>query len=472
NNYRLAYQEEVVVNWCPGLGTVLANEEVTNEGRSERGDFPVYRKPLKQWIMRITAYAERLLEDLDAELETRAGDAFVLDWPEPIKLMQRNWIGRSEGAEVLFDVLSPDSGQTAATLPVFTTRPDTLFGATFMVLAPQHPLVDSEHESYLVPSTWEDGLPARWKGEDPNAPIGAALAHYIQQAANAAATGDEEKEKTGVFSGIYALNPVNGERIPIFVADYVSMDYGAGAIMAVPAHDERDYAFATAFELPIVAVVAAEGEHRGPCYAGEGVSINSPAEGTSAFAITGLPTHEAKKKITAALASVSRGQAAVNYKLRDWIFSRQRYWGEPFPLATHPEGYSVPVEPPVILPAMEDFRPETSDDPGQPVSPPLHRAGDAWTEVKIAGEALRRELNVMPQWAGSCWYYLRFTDPHNDGAFCDRDKEGYFMPVDLYIGGAEHAVLHLLYARFWHKALYDLGHISTPEPFKKLFNQG
>ena len=471
NNYRLAYQQEVMVNWCPGLGTVLANEEVTNEGRSERGDFPVYRKPLKQWIMRITAYAERLLEDLDAELETRAGDAYVLDWPDPIKLMQRNWIGRSEGAEVLFDVLSPDSGQTAATLPVFTTRPDTLFGATFMVLAPQHPLVDSEHESYLVPPTWEDGLPEKWKGEDPNAPIGAALASYIQQAANAAATGDEEKEKTGVFTGIYARNPVNGERIPIFVADYVSMDYGAGAIMAVPAHDERDFAFATAFELPIVAVVAAEGQE-GPCYAGEGVSINSPAEGTSEFAITGLPTNEAKKQMTAALASASRGQAAVNYKLRDWIFSRQRYWGEPFPLATHAEGYSVPVKPPVILPAMEDFRPETSDDPSQPVSPPLHRAGDAWTEVEIEGETLRRELNVMPQWAGSCWYYLRFIDPHNDEAFCDHDKEGYFMPVDLYIGGAEHAVLHLLYARFWHKALYDLGHISTPEPFKKLFNQG
>ena len=470
NNYRLAYQQEAVVNWCPGLGTVLANEEVTNEGRSERGDFPVYRKPLRQWTMRITAYAERLLEDLDFELEDRNGAPFQLDWPEPIKRMQRNWIGRSEGAEVSFDVLDPQSDEVAGQLPVFTTRPDTLFGATFMAIAPQHPLVDPAGESYLVPSVWPDGTPEQWKGGGES--IREVIAQYITQVA--VSTADETKEKTGIFSGIYARNPVNGQKIPIFVADYVSMDYGAGAIMAVPAHDERDFAFATAYNLDIVRVVdGGEGRVEG-WYAGEGISINSPPirGGDSPYDINGLATVEAKTQIVAALVAQGRGQAAVNYKLRDWTFARQRYWGEPFPLATHPDGYSVAVAPPVALPDLEDFRPETSDDPTQPVSPPLHRAGAEWTTVEIAGVAYQRELNVMPQWAGSCWYYLRFIDPHNEEAFCDPAKEGYFMPVDLYIGGAEHAVLHLLYARFWHKALYDLGHVSTPEPFKKLFNQG
>ena len=473
NNYRLAYQQEAVVNWCPGLGTVLANEEVTNEGRSERGDFPVYRKPLRQWTMRITAYAERLLEDLDFELEDRNGAPFRLDWPEPIKRMQRNWIGRSEGAEVYFDVLDPQSDEVARQLPVFTTRPDTLFGATFMAIAPQHRLVDPAEESYLVPSDWPDGTPERWKGG--GGPIREAVAQYIDQIA--ISTADETKEKTGIFSGIYARNPVNGQKIPIFVADYVSMDYGAGAIMAVPAHDERDFAFATTYNLDIVKVVAGEEGVIEGWYAGEGTAINSPPVvevdgGDNPYAITGLATAEAKAQIVAALVSEGRGQAAVNYKLRDWTFARQRYWGEPFPLATHPDGYSVSVTPPVALPDLEDFRPETSDDPTQPVSPPLHRAGAEWTTVEIDGVACQRELNVMPQWAGSCWYYLRFIDPHNEEAFCDPAKEGYFMPVDLYIGGAEHAVLHLLYARFWHKALYDLGHVSTPEPFKKLFNQG
>ena len=470
NNYRLAYQQEAVVNWCPGLGTVLANEEVTNEGRSERGDFPVYRKPLRQWTMRITAYAERLLEDLDFELEDRNGAPFQLDWPEPIKRMQRNWIGRSEGAEVCFDVLNPASDAVAGQLPVFTTRPDTLFGATFMAIAPQHPLVDPAEEAYLVPSAWPNGTPDKWKGR--GEPIREAIAQYITQVA--VSTADETKEKTGIFSGIYARNPVNEQKIPIFVADYVSMDYGAGAIMAVPAHDERDFAFATTYNLDIVRVVdGGEGKVEG-WYAGEGISINSPSirGGDSPYDINGLATVEAKAQIVAALAAQGRGQAEVNYKLRDWTFARQRYWGEPFPLATHPDGYSVAVAPPVALPDLEDFRPETSDDPTQPVSPPLHRAGAEWTTVEIDGVAYQRELNVMPQWAGSCWYYLRFIDPHNEEAFCDPAKEGYFMPVDLYIGGAEHAVLHLLYARFWHKALYDLGHVSTPEPFKKLFNQG
>ena len=470
NNYRLAYQQEAVVNWCPGLGTVLANEEVTNEGRSERGDFPVYRKPLRQWTMRITAYAERLLEDLDFELEDRNGASFRLDWPEPIKRMQRNWIGRSEGAEVCFDVLDPQSDAVAGQLLVFTTRPDTLFGATFMAIAPQHPLVDPAGEAYLVPSAWSDGTPEQWKGG--GGAIREAIAQYIAQVA--VSTADETKEKTGIFSGIYARNPVNGQKIPIFVADYVSMDYGAGAIMAVPAHDERDFAFATAYNLDIVKVVTGgEGKAEG-WYAGEGTAINSPPVlgGDNPYAINGLATAAAKSQIVAALIAEGRGQAAVNYKLRDWTFARQRYWGEPFPLATHPDGYSVAVTPPVALPDLEDFRPETSDDPTQPVSPPLYRAGTEWTTVEIDGVACQRELNVMPQWAGSCWYYLRFIDPHNEEAFCDSAKEGYFMPVDLYIGGAEHAVLHLLYARFWHKALYDLGHVSTPEPFKKLFNQG
>ena len=469
NDYRLAYQQEAVVNWCPRLGTVLANEEVTSEGRSERGNFPVYRKPLRQWTMRITAYAERLLEDLDLELEDRDGEPFRLDWPESIKRMQRNWIGRSEGAEVRFDVLDPQSDVVAAQLPVFTTRPDTLFGATFMAIAPQHPLVDPAKESYLVPKAWPDGTPEQWKG---GGLIREAVAQYVAQAA--VSTADETKEKTGIFSGIYARNPVNEQKIPIFVADYVSMDYGAGAIMAVPAHDERDFAFAITYNLDIVRVVdGGEGEAAG-WYAGEGIAINSPSVlvSDSPYTINGLATAAAKDQIVAALAAQGRGQAAVNYKLRDWTFARQRYWGEPFPLATHPDGYSVKVTPPVVLPALEDFRPETSDDPAQPVSPPLHRAGAEWTTVEIDGVACQRDLNVMPQWAGSCWYYLRFIDPHNEEAFCDPAKEGYFMPVDLYIGGAEHAVLHLLYARFWHKALYDLGHVSTPEPFKKLFNQG
>ena len=471
NNYRLAYQQEVVVNWCPGLGTVLSNEEVTNEGRSERGDFPVYRRPLKQWIMRITTYAERLLDDLEGMLEDRRGEAFSLDWPEAIKIMQRNWIGRSDGAEVIFDVLDPATGEAVAHLPVFTTRPDTLFGATFMAIAPQHPLVSPDKDQYLVPEEWPSATKEEWKGPEGKLGIRDAIAHYIDQADTVAADEGDDKEKTGIFSGFYARNPVNGKAIPIFVADYVSIDYGAGAIMAVPAHDQRDCDFAKTFGLDIVQVVDGGGGEE--CYSGEGLAINSPAgDGEGPYAISGLPTAEAKRKIVAALAQNERGGPAVNYKLRDWIFSRQRYWGEPFPLLTHPDGYSTLVEPPVLLPEMDDFRPETSDDPNQPVSPPLHRAGTEWTMVDVEGQTYQRELNVMPQWAGSCWYYLRFIDPLNNEAFCDKEKEGYFMPVDLYIGGAEHAVLHLLYARFWHKALYDLGHISTPEPFKKLFNQG
>jgi len=472
NNYRLAYQDEIVVNWCPGLGTVLANEEVTTDGKSERGDFPVYKRPLKQWIMRITSYTERLLEDLDADLAAADGEAFRLEWPAAVKLMQQNWIGRSEGAEVLFDVLSSSNGELLCQLPVFTTRPDTLFGATFMVVAPQHPLVDSNSEQYNVPKAWPTGIGDNWKGNGED--IRKALQIYADEAESKAETSrDNEREKTGIFSGFYAKNPVNGQTIPVFVADYVSMDYGAGAIMAVPAHDERDHEFALKFGLEIIPVVDGGDSHRDICYSGQGISINSPASGANTYSINGLETKEAKEKITSILEAEKLGNRAVNYKLRDWIFSRQRYWGEPFPLATHSDGYTLAVEPPVLLPPMEDFRPQTSADPDRPVQPPLFRAGSQWREISLDdGSMGARELNVMPQWAGSCWYYLRFIDPRNEAGFCNELKENYFMPVDLYIGGAEHAVLHLLYSRFWHKVLYDLGHVSSPEPFKKLFNQG
>jgi len=478
NTYRMAYQKEVTVNWCPRLGTVLANEEVTTEGRSEVGDFPVYKRPFKQWMLRITAYADRLLEDLDAEgMPDGRGGTYSLDWPEPIKLMQRNWIGRSEGSRVLFSVIDPATGTPMETLlEVFTTRPDTLFGATFMVVAPGHPLITVDDALYAVPSAWRDGTDERWKGEAAPADPRAAVADYAQAAAQMRADAriaEEDKEKTGVFTGIYALNPVNDTQVPIFVADYVSMDYGTGAIMAVPAHDGRDHAFAEKYGLPIVQVVAPAAGDEDACFAGEGMSINSATGGIdSPFAIDGLPTRQATHKIVAALEAADVGGAAVSFRLRDWVFSRQRYWGEPFPLANHPDGYAVVTDLPVTLPEMEDFKPTTSDDPNTPVTPPLGRADGAWSRVDVDGVTCERELNVMPQWAGSCWYYLRFIDPHNEGSFCDTQKERALMPVDLYIGGAEHAVLHLLYARFWHKVLFDLGHVSSPEPFKKHFSQG
>ena len=470
NNYRLAYQQEVMVNWCPALGTVLANEEVTNEGRSERGDHPVYQRPLRQWMMRITDYADRLLEDLDAPALPDGRGTFRLEWPESIKLMQRNWIGRSAGTEVLFDILRPGSQEVADGLKVFTTRPDTLFGVTFMVVAPQHPLIVQGSDHYLVPREWPRDIDARWKGADSSLEIRQAVAAYIEE--GNIVTRRESQEKTGIFSGIMARNPVNDRIIPIFVGDYVSMEYGSGAIMAVPAHDERDFEFACKYGLEIVRVVEGPEGIDDECYAGDGISINSPAAGKSNFAINSLPTPEAKAKIAADLERVGRGRRAVNYKLRDWIFSRQWYWGEPFPVAERPEGFSVATEMPVYLPEMEDFQPHTSEDPNRPVTPPLSRAGDDWRKVLVQGVECRREINVMPQWAGSCWYYLRFIDPSNDQVFCQERKEKYFMPVDLYIGGAEHAVLHLLYSRFWHKVLFDLGHVSTAEPFKKLFNQG
>lgn len=456
NNYRIAYHKEVTVNWCPGLGTVLANEEVTSDGKSERGDFLVYQRPLRQWMMRITAYSERLLNDLDlAELPDGKGGTFRLDWPESIKLMQRNWIGRSQGSDVKFDVLCPETDQVLNMLTVYTTRPDTLFGATFMVVAPQHPIVTKGSSEYLVPPSHANQVET-----------------YITKAKEEVSVNHDTKEKTGVMSGIYTRNPVNGEKLPIFVADYVSMDYGSGAIMAVPAHDERDFEFAQKYDLLITKVVQAMKDEDEECFTGEGISINSGYVSETPFAITGLSTPEAKEKITKTLEAYGHGKASVNYKLRDWIFSRQRYWGEPFPIAIGSDGNTISVDPPVILPEMEDFRPETSDDPNLPVSPPLSRANELWKEVEKDGKKYKRELNVMPQWAGSCWYFLRFIDPKNDQAFCDDKKERFFMPVDLYVGGAEHAVLHLLYSRFWHKVLYDLDHVSTPEPFKKLFNQG
>ena len=480
DSYRLAYIDEVPVNWCPALGTVLANEEVTNEGLSERGNHPVYARPLKQWMLRITAYADRLLEDLER-----------VDWPEPIKLMQRNWIGRSTGAEVEFPIEWHTDEAEGETISVFTTRPDTLFGATYMVLAPEHPLV--------------------------NQVTTASQLHEVTQYQNAAANKSEldraaeEKEKTGVFTGAHAINPVNNQRIPIYIADYVMMGYGTGAIMAVPAHDERDFAFARQYDLPIVPVVLPDDgwlQANAPtdqknadastlrqlyqsdpgrfadAFTGHGSAINCENEEVS---FTGLDTEEVKAAMIRWLEERGLGEASTQYKLRDWLFSRQRYWGEPFPILHGPDGEVVPLdesELPVELPEVEQFKPEPRDSPDAEPVPPLANAPESWQYVQRHGKTYRRELNTMPQWAGSCWYYLRYLDPSNQQRFTDEDAERYWMTygqapsqapcggVDLYVGGAEHAVLHLLYARFWHKVLYDLGHVSTPEPFGKLYNQG
>ena len=433
---RLAYMAEVPVNWCPALGTVLANEEVTNEGRSDRGNHPVYRRALKQWMLRITSYAERLVDDLK-----------LVNWPESIKIMQRNWIGRSEGAEVQFQV----AGSTFHVV-VYTTRPDTLFGATYMVLAPEHPLVEKVTTGVQR----------------------AEVTAYVEQAGRKSEIErmTEGKEKTGVFTGAHAINPVNQQKIPIWVADYVMMGYGTGAIMAVPAHDTRDFEFATKFDLPIIQVVQPPEGIDWKGYVDDGIAVNSGK-------YDGLTTPEFKKKITAELEAQGLGRFAVNYKLRDWIFSRQWYWGEPFPIVHCDACGTVGLpesELPLRLPDLEDFTPEKSDDPNTPPKPPLGRVKD-WVTVACpsCGKPAQRELNAMPQWAGSCWYYLRYLDSKNATRFCDPAVEKYWMSpngVDLYVGGAEHAVLHLLYARFWHKVLFDLGHVSQPEPFGKLFNQG
>lgn len=421
----LAYQSEAAVNWCPALGTVLANEEVKDGRYVETGD-PVEKKLMRQWMLKITAYAERLLDDLEG-----------LDWPEGIKAMQREWIGRSEGADAVFKVA--DSNQE---FMIFTTRPDTLYGATYCVLAPEHALT-------LAIATPEQA---------------GAVRAYVEAASKRSAQDrmKEEREKTGVFTGAYAVNPVNGARIPIWTADYVLAEYGYGAIMAVPAHDTRDYEFAKKFNLPIVEVIAG-GDITSEAWTGDGVLVNSPL-------IDGLNVVQAKRTITAWLEERNLGRGTVNYRLRDWLFSRQRYWGEPFPLVIREDGSvrAVPVtDLPVTLPELDDYKP-TPDG-----RPPLARATD-WVQTTDpeTGQPAVRETNTMPQWAGSCWYFLRFCDPRNDEAAWAPEAENYWMPVDLYIGGAEHAVLHLLYARFWHKVLFDAGLVSTKEPFQKLFNQG
>jgi len=460
DQHRLAYQSDELVNWCPALGTVLANEEIV-DGKSERGQHPIERRPLRQWMLRITAYADRLESDLEG-----------LDWSYGIKKLQSDWIGRSTGAEVDFFV--GDESRFAAwqserssegfpeetddrVLRVYTTRPDTLFGATYMVIAPEHQLVAA-----LTTADQQS-----------------EVEEYVNRAS---ARSDRErqqqvKEKTGVFTGSYAINPVNGEKIPVWIADYVLASYGTGAIMAVPAHDERDFEFAEQFQLTITPVyqpdASAKIDHQAvaagkACFTGDGVSVNSQS-------YDGLAVDEFKEKIIADLVAAGTGKQAVNYKLRDWLFSRQRFWGEPFPVLheldeqDEPTGVIRAVKPeelPVDLPHIDDYKPH-----GKP-EPPLGKAPEEWLYPVIDGKKYRREINTMPQWAGSCWYYLRFIDPKNDKCFVDPEKEKAWMPVDLYVGGAEHAVLHLLYARFWHKVLFDRGHVSTIEPFQKLVNQG
>lgn len=421
----LAYVSEMPVNWCPALGTVLANEEVI-DGKSERGGHPVIRKPMRQWVLKITEYAERLLEDLDE-----------LDWSESIKDMQRNWIGKSEGAEVVFAIEGSDEKLT-----VFTTRPDTLFGATYAVLAPEHELVDK-----IVKADQQ-----------------AAVKAYQEQAARKSdlERTDLAKDKSGVFTGAYAVNPVNGAKIPVWIADYVLAGYGTGAIMAVPGHDERDYEFATKFELPIIEVVQG-GDLSKEAYSGDGPHVNSGF-------LDGLGKEEGISRMISWLEENGHGQGKVTYRLRDWLFSRQRYWGEPIPILHLEDGTmkTVPEDQlPLVLPETDQIRPSGTGE-----SPLANITEWVNTTDPETGLPARRETNTMPQWAGSCWYYLRFIDPHNDDIFCSLEKQKEWLPVDLYIGGVEHAVLHLLYARFWHKVLYDLGLVATKEPFHKLVNQG
>ena len=443
---RLAYIDEVPVNWCPQLGTVLANEEVI-DGKSEVGGFPVERRPMRQWMLRITAYADRLVDDLT-----------LLDWPESLKEMQRNWIGKSVGAEVDFEIAPPDmhtaglqspndsaeDAEADLSITVFTTRPDTLFGATYMVLAPEHPLVDritvpSHRETIEAYRTMIAGRSDRDRMSD-------------------------TKDKSGVFTGAFAINPANNAKVPVYIADYVLMGYGTGAIMAVPAHDERDYEFATKNKLPIQPVVHPLPGRTAPvgaAFTEEGTAINSGM-------LDDLPTQQAKEKMIGWLEEEGVGHRSIKYKLRDWLFSRQRYWGEPFPLLIDGNGNATAIdesELPLVLPELADFKPTGSPEG------PLSKAVE-WLNVKNDRGTFTRETNTMPQWAGSCWYYLRYADPKNTTRFIDPEKEKYWMPVDLYVGGVEHAVLHLLYSRFWHKVLFDLAHVSTPEPFRRLVNQG
>ena len=462
DEYRLVYRSYSMVNWCPGLGTVLANEEVTADGRSERGNFPVFRKKLSQWMMRITAYADRLIDDLE-----------VLDWPDKVKNMQRNWIGRSRGAEVDF---------TAAghSITVFTTRPDTLFGATYLVLAPEHELVDA----LTADTPYPEGIDSRWTGGQAT-PAAAVAAYRAAIAAKSDVERQENKDKTGVFLGTYATNPVNGEQVPIFIADYVLTGYGTGAIMAVPAHDTRDYEFATVFGLPIVPVL--DGDVTTEAFVGDAPHINSAnADGLD---INGKDTPTAIADTIAWLVAHNVGTEKIQYKLRDWLFARQRYWGEPFPIVydENDVAHALPESSlPVVLPEVEDYKPVSfdPDDADSVPHPPLAKATD-WVNVELdLGDGLkhyRRDTNVMPQWAGSSWYQLRYIDPQNPDEFCALENEQYWTGpqfpgdcggVDLYVGGVEHAVLHLMYARFWHKVLFDLGYVSSYEPYRRLYNQG
>ena len=455
DEWRLAYLGEAPVNWCPALGTVLANEEVTADGRSERGNHPVFRRPMKQWMMRITAYADRLLEDLE-----------TLDWTDSIKTMQRNWIGRSEGAEISFATSGGDP------IEVFTTRPDTLFGTTAMVLAPEHPLVNS-----LIADQWPEGTPPAWTG-GASSPREAVDAYRRSAAELSDLERQENKSKTGVYLGSNCAVPVNGKEVPIFIADYVLMGYGTGAVMSVPGQDQRDWDFATAFGIDIVRTVEPPDSFSGEAYIEDGPAINSDF-------LNGLHIDEAKSSIIDWLEDNGHGSRTVTYKLRDWLFSRQRYWGEPFPIVFDETGLALAVpedQLPVELPELMDWAPRALDEGSEP-EPPLGRA-EEWVHADYdLGDGTRtytRELNTMPQWAGSCWYYLRYLDPDNEEHFVDPSVERYWMTspdggiggVDLYVGGVEHAVLHLLYSRFWHKVLYDLGHVSGPEPFQRLYNQG
>ena len=463
DSHRLAYLSDAPVNWCPGLGTILANEEVTAEGRSDIGNYPVFKRNMRQWMMRITSYADRLIDDLDR-----------LDWPEPIKLMQRNWIGKSDGAQVRF--ASP-----SGPIEVFTTRPDTLFGATFLVLSPEHPFV----EQLTTPEQRS------------------AVEAYRKDAASKADIDrqDDAREKTGVFTGAMATNPMNGAHVPIWIADYVLMGYGTGAIMAVPSGDQRDFEFARKYNLPIIATqmppaswfdaqgldISDDCQTWPSAYVGEGTYVNSANDSLSLNGITEMS--EAKRRTNEWLEKNNHGKATVTYKLRDWLFSRQRYWGEPFPIVYDENGqaFAVPEDKlPVLLPELADFKPtalDPNDADSDPI-PPLARVTEWRTVTLDLGDGPReykREVNVMPQWAGSCWYELRYLDPTNSQSFVDKEVERYWMGptspghtggVDLYVGGVEHAVLHLLYARFWHKVMFDLGHVSSEEPFHRLFNQG
>jgi leucyl-tRNA synthetase len=428
----LAYVAEVPVNWCPALGTVLANEEIV-DGKSEVGGFDVIRKPMRQWVLKITAYADRLLDDLS-----------LVQWPPSTQEMQKNWIGRSIGADVEFAIEGING-----TIRIFTTRPDTLFGATYLVLAPEHPLV-----SVVTGDSQRDAVSA-----------------YRQAAARKSDLQRQEldKEKTGVFTGGYAVNPVNGERLPIWIADYVLTGYGTGAIMAVPGHDARDWAFAKTYSLPIREVIAGGDVDKEAFVETEKGTVVNSTSPDGRFSIDGLAPVDAIPKITAWLESIGKGRKSVNYKIRDWLFARQRYWGEPFPIVwADGQAQALPEEQlPLILPETDNFRPS-----GNGESPLANLKDWLTTTDPMTGKPARRETNTMPQWAGSCWYYLRFIDPRNADELVDPPKEQYWMPVDLYIGGSEHAVLHLLYARFWHKVLFDIGVVSTPEPFKKLVHQG